>query len=38
VNAVGSVGTEGVARGIRDGLAEFVDQFIAAYFAANPPR
>jgi hypothetical protein len=38
VNAVGSVGTEGVARGIRDGLAEFVDQFIAAYFAVNPPR
>ena len=38
VNAVGSVGTTALARGIRDGLADFVDQFIAAYLAVNPPR
>jgi len=38
VNAVGSVGTDALARGIRDGLADFVDQFIAAYLAVNPPR
>ena len=38
VNAVGSVGTDGVERGIRDGLADFVDQFISAYLAVNPSR
>ena len=38
VNSVGSVGTNALARGIRDGLADFVDQFIAAYLAVNPLR
>ena len=38
VNAVGSLGTDIVLRGIREGLADFVDQFIAAYQAANPLR
>jgi hypothetical protein len=38
VNAVGSVGTSALARGVRDGLADFVDQFIAAYLAVNPIR
>jgi len=33
-----SVGTNALARGIRDGLADFVDQFIAAYLAVNPLR
>ena len=38
VNSVGSVGTNALARGIRDGLADFVDQFIAAYLVVNPLR
>ena len=38
VNSVGSVGTNALSRGIRDGLADFVDQFIAAYLAVNPLR